>query len=61
MKTDAYTECRGVGRISRNDRATINLGQVNEAATLGKNFNPVAALVFGAVEGAVGAGDGVFK
>lgn len=27
MKTDAYTECRGVGRIGINDRAVGHPGQ----------------------------------
>lgn len=32
MKTDAYTECRGVGRIARHLRPPANLGQAKGAA-----------------------------
>lgn len=31
MKTDAYTECRGVGRIARNDRPADRPGQAKSA------------------------------
>lgn len=31
MKTDAYTECRGVGRIIYNDRPAASPGQVRGA------------------------------
>lgn len=32
MKTDAYTECRGVGRIACNDRPTAGRGQAKRVA-----------------------------
>lgn len=42
MKTDAYTECRGVGRIDINDRPADHLGQAvsaDAAITAQGNFS----------------------
>ena len=40
MKTDAYTECRGVGRITVNDRPAHHQGQaVNADAALAAQGN----------------------
>lgn len=40
MKTDAYTECRGVGRIAVNDRPAYHRGQgVNADAAFAAQGN----------------------